>query len=204
MATALETLKGLTVKQRFLACVLILMTILGAFVWFVFIPYSDEIAQLQGGISTLAKEVNVHQIKTRHFEELKRENAELQQTLAKLREQFPPEAEVEIFLKQVSELGEKTGLNFKLWKPSEKKRHPSGLYTEVPVVVEVAGEYHALGLFFDKINKLPRIINWSNLKMGSAKTDESRVLIQTSFLATAFAAAGDAPPSPPKKARSTP
>jgi type IV pilus assembly protein PilO len=203
MTTALETLKGLTGKQKILASTLILMLISGAFVWFIFIPYSDEISQLQGTISSLTKDVNVHQIKTRHLEELKRENQELQRTLAKLREQFPPEAEVEIFLKQVSELGEKTGLDFKLWKPNEKKRHPSGLYTEVPVAVEVAGEYHALGLFFDKINKLPRIINWSNLKMGSTKIDEGRVLIQTGFLATAFAAAEDAPP-PPKKGGAAP
>jgi len=123
--------------------------------------------------------------------------------LAKLREKFPPEAEVEIFLKQVSELGEKTGLSFKLWKPNDKKPHSSGLYTEVPVSVEVAGEYHALGLFFDKINKLPRIINWSNIKMGSAKIDQTRMLIQTSFLATAFAAAVEVSP-PPQKVGATP
>ena len=203
MAAALETLKGLTSRQRILVCVLTLMMVSGAFIWFIFIPYSDEISQLRMAVATLTKEVNVHQIKTRHLPDLKREHVALQRTLTKLREKFPPEAEVEIFLKQVSELGEKTGLSFKLWKPNDKKPHSSGLYTEVPVSVEVAGEYHALGLFFDKINKLPRIINWSNIKMGSAKIDQARMLIQTSFLATAFAAAVEVSP-PPQKVGATP
>ncbi len=63
---------------------------------------------------------------------------------------------------------------------------------KLPVSVEVAGGYHTAALFFDRINKLPRIINVSNLVMGSPKIEQERVVIQTVFELTAFAA----PPEP--------
>ena len=188
MAINLERLKGLTNTQKFVSLFLIIVIISGAFLWFVFIPKSSEISQLNGDMAALNNEINIHRTKVRRLEELKKENSELQRQLALLKEQLPPEAEVEILLKQVSELGGRTGLDFKLWQPVQKKQNSSGLYAEIPVNVEVAGGYHALGVFFDKISKLPRIINVSNIRMGTSKTQGNRVLIQTSFSATAFAA----------------
>jgi type IV pilus assembly protein PilO len=95
-------------------------------------------------------------------------------------------------------------LDFKLWRPSERRPGASGLYTEIPVDVEVAGGYHAVASFFDRIGKLPRIVNVSGLKMTNPKVDKSRLMIQTTFRATAFAAmdAGAQPPPaapPPAK-----
>ncbi|HEY5599822.1 MAG TPA: type 4a pilus biogenesis protein PilO [Candidatus Manganitrophaceae bacterium] len=187
MAINLEKLKSLTNTQKFISLVLILVIISGAFVWFIFIPKSAEISQFNEAINSLNNDINVHRTKARRLEELIKENKELQRQLAELKEQLPPQAEVEILLKQVSELGGRTGLDFKLWKPAEKKQNPSGLYVEIPVNVEVAGGYHALGVFFDKISKLPRIVNVSNIKMGNAKIEKNKFLIQTSFSATAFA-----------------
>ncbi len=200
----IDGIKNLTGTQKSLAFLFILLVMSGAFIWFVFIPYNDEISQLEDAISGLNNEINVHRTMVRHLDDLKKENEQLEAKLAGLKKKFPVGAEVALFLKQVSELGGKTGLNFKLWKPAVQTRHASGLYVEVPVNVEVSGEYHALGIFFDRISQLPRIINWANIKMGNAKLVNNRVMIETSFSATAFASAveGVAPaatPDPTKK-----
>ncbi|MFQ5781101.1 MAG: type 4a pilus biogenesis protein PilO, partial [Nitrospiria bacterium] len=63
----------------------------------------------------------------------------------------------------------------------------SGLYVEIPVNIEVAGGYHSLAVFFDKISKLSRIVNVSNIRMTSPKAERDNIVIQTSFSATAFA-----------------
>jgi type IV pilus assembly protein PilO len=57
----------------------------------------------------------------------------------------------------------------------------------MPVSVEVAGGYHTAALFFDRVNKLSRIINVSNLAMGSPRIEQDRVVVQTVFDLTAFA-----------------
>ncbi len=196
MAVIVDQLKHLTNTQRAVAALLGLLILLGGFVWFVFIPNNDEISRLNATIAELQNDINVRRVMVKHLEELKVENLLLENRLAVLQKKFPTEAEVETFLKQVSDLGEKAGLNFKLWKPSPRRVHASRLYLEVPVAIEVSGEYHSLGIFFDQISHLPRIVNWADIKMGNAKLDKNRVVIETSFLATAFASvpAGAEPP----------
>jgi len=204
MAMIVDPIKHLTSTQRAIGALLGVLILLGAFVWFVFIPNNDEISRLEETIAGLQNDINIRRVMVRHLEELKVENRLLEERLALLQKKFPTEAEVEVFLKQVSDLGEKAGLNFKLWKPSERRVHPSGLYLEVPVAVEVSGEYHSLGVFFDQISHLPRIVNWADLKMGNAKLDKNRVMIETSFVATAFAtvpAGAELPPPEEEKAK---
>jgi type IV pilus assembly protein PilO len=73
------------------------------------------------------------------------------------------------------------------------------------VEVEVAGNYHAVAAFFDRIGKLPRIVNVSGLKMANGKLDKDRLMIQTTFRATAFAAIEDpAGPNGDKQAAAPP
>jgi len=204
MAAILEKLKNLTNTQKFVSLVLIIVIVSGAFVWFVFIPKSGDISALNSDIASLSNDINIHRTKVKRLDELIKENRELQRKLTELKEQLPPEAEVEILLKQVSELGARTGLDFKLWRPAGKNPNASGLYVEIPVNVEVAGGYHALGVFFDKISKLPRIVNVSNIKMGNPKTEQNRLLIQTSFSATAFASVEGGAPVQEASTQATP
>jgi type IV pilus assembly protein PilO len=197
----LDSFKNLPGYQKALLGAFPAIMILAAFVWFIYMPKNAKVAAIEQQIAQINNEINVNEAKARRLEELKRENAELDKQLTLLKEQLPPESEVATLLKQVSDLGIKTGLDFKLWKPADRRPGASGLYTEIPVEVEVAGAYHSLGAFFDRIGKLPRIVNVSSLKMSNVKTDRDRLMIQTTFRATAFAAieegataAGTTPP----------
>jgi type IV pilus assembly protein PilO len=84
-------------------------------------------------------------------------------------------------------------LDIKLWKPGAMAEDASKLFLRMPVSVEVAGGYHTAALFFDRISKLPRIINVSDLRMGAAKIERDHVVIQTQFDLIAFVAP---PPTP--------
>lgn len=197
-----DSFKALPAYQKVVLGAIPIIGFLAAFVWFIYMPKNAEIAVLEQEIAQINNEINVNQAKARRLEELKRENTELAKQLALLKEQLPPESEVATLLKQVSDLGIKTGLDFKLWRPSDRRPGSAGLYTEIPVEVEVAGNYHAVAAFFDRIGKLPRIVNVSGLKMGSGKIEKDRLMIQTTFRATAFAAMPD--PTAPEAANAQP
>jgi len=184
----LDFIKNIPNQLRLVILALGIVIIVGMFIAFIYIPKNNEKSQLSGDIAKLENEINIYRVKVRRLEELKRENAELERQLAEKKEQLPQEAEVATLLKQISELGIRAGLDFRLWRPAERKENASGLYVEIPVNVEVAGGYHALGLFFDRVSKLPRIVNISNLRMTNAKVEKDKLSIQTSFVATAFAA----------------
>lgn len=183
-----EVLKNVPLYQRVLVLGVFLLIIVGGFMYLVYLPKSSEIDGLQASISKLNDDINVSRIKVRRLDELKAENDKLRRQLKERQRQLPSKSEVATLLKQVSDLGVGTGLDIKLWKPKPSQKDPSGLFISIPVDVEVTGDYHSVAMFFDRINKLPRIVNIKNLKMGNAKEVAGKLKIQTKFIATAFAA----------------
>jgi len=194
----LDFIKNLPPYQKMLALGLVVILIVAMFFWFFYLPKNNQIVGLQNDIAKLQGEISINRAKVEKLDQLKRENAELEAQLAQKKEQLPPEAEVASLLKQVSDLGLRVGLDFKLWKPQPKKENSSGLYSEIPVDVEIGGGYHTIATFFDSVSKLPRIVNITNIKMGNTHVERGRLTIQTAFVATAFAAAEPKPPEAQK------
>jgi type IV pilus assembly protein PilO len=193
----LDIIRNLPLYQKVVALILIMIIIVAIFFYFLYLPKRNQIVLLQNEISKLQNEININMTKARRLEDLKRENAELERQLLQKKEQLPPEAEVASLLKQVTDLGLRVGLDFKLWRPAPKKTNPSGLYLEIPVDVEIAGNYHTVATFFDRVGKLPRIVNIGNLRMSNPRVDKGSLIVQTTFVATAFAAAEEKPPETP-------
>jgi type IV pilus assembly protein PilO len=188
MKELLEKINSLPKYQRLIAGILIIVLILGLFIWLSYLPNKNKITLLQNEIAKIQNEININMTKARRLEELKKENKELERQLTLKKYQLPPEAEVESLLKQVSELGLGVGLDFKLWRPSPKIANPSGLYIEIPVDIEIVGYYHTVATFFDRVGKLSRIVNIKNIQMSNPRIVNDRVMLQTRFVATAFAA----------------
>jgi type IV pilus assembly protein PilO len=152
----------------------------------------------------LESEIQTLSIKVKHLDELIAANKQLEIELAKKKERLPPEEEAIMLLKQVSDLGVRLGLDIKLWKPGAQSEDASKLFVKMPVNVEVSGVYHTAALFFDRINRLPRIITVSGLKMGSPKTEQGRIVSQTTFDLVAYAAPQEKPvPAMPVPAAAT-
>lgn len=188
MKELLEKINSLPKYQKLIVGILIIVIILAVFFYFSYLPKKETIGSLQNEISKLQNEININMTKARRLEELKKENEELERQLTLKKYQLPPEAEVESLLKQVSELGLGVGLDFKLWRPSPKMVSPSGLYIEIPVDIEIVGHYHTVATFFDRVGKLSRIVNIKNIQMSNPRVVNDRVMLQTRFVATAFAA----------------
>jgi type IV pilus assembly protein PilO len=156
----------------------------------------NKITALQGEVAKLDTDIQALTIKVKHLDELIAANKQLEIELAKKKERLPPQEEAVMLLKQLSDLGVRLGLDIRLWKPGNTVEDPSKLFVRMPVSVEVAGGYHTAALFFDRINKMPRIMNVSDLRMGSPRTEADRVVIQTVFELTAFVAPPDPKPAP--------
>jgi type IV pilus assembly protein PilO len=192
--------------QRLVIFALLLVFCIGGFIYVIYLPKQELLVELKKNIAELETEIKTNQTLADKLPQLQEEKAKAEAQLTALQQELPAEAEVVALLKQIAEVGVKSGLNFKLWKPGSSRPGRDGLYVEYPVDVEVAGGYHALAGFFDQIGHLQRIVNVTNLKMGQVKATQSDVDIQTGFVATAFAAGGGqeaapaAAPPPPKRA----
>jgi len=159
------------------------------FIWQVHIPKKTQIRQLEEDIAVVQAKVNDNDAKIRRLDELKAEVKSLERKLQVLTEQLPPGTEVSGLLRQIQNLVSESGLTLKLWRPDTRRVHPSGLYEEIPITMELSGGYHNLALFFDQVSKLTRIVNMLNLKMGSATMSKSgNMEIKIGCTAMTFAA----------------
>lgn len=159
-----------------------------AVTFMVILPKNKELKALNSKIQIQENEIAKSQAKAEKLTELITENHRLRKRLNELREQLPEEKEVSNLLKQVSDLGIVAGLRILLWKPEQKKSHPSGIVYEIPVRVELSGSYHNLGYFFSSLTKLNRIVNISDIKLSDPKPAKESSVLKVTFTATTFSA----------------
>lgn len=191
MAINLNKIKNLPPHIQIIIAVVPSIILIVLFFFLIYSPKSKEIKALNTKIVKLDKEIKVGEEKVRKLDALIAENAQLKKKLARLKEQLPEEKEVSVLLKQISELGLRSGLEILLWKPQSKKTQPEGLYVEIPVKVKVLADYHKLGDFFSHISRLPRLVNISSivLKISPKKGQAVKGIINADFTARTFASA---------------
>jgi len=159
------------------------------FIWQVHIPKKTQIKELEKDIAAIQLTIKANDEKIRKLDELRVEVKSLEQKLQLLTAQLPPETEVSGLLRQIQNLVSQSGLSLKLWRPDKRRAHPSGLYEEIPINMDLTGGYHDVGMFFDRVSKLTRIVNMLNLKMGQATMSKTgNMEIKISCTAMTFAA----------------
>lgn len=199
----MSAFKAIPTNQKFTLLVLLLAGIGAGFYYLVEDPQSREIQTLTAAVSKLDTEISANKEKVKNLEALKKLTGELGLQLAKIQEHLPPESEAATVLKQLSDLGTRIGLTLKLWRPGPRQEDSSKLFVKLPADVEMIGGYHTLALFFDRISKMPRIINVNKIKMAkgaAGPVEKDRVSVQATFQLTAFASPS-AQASPPVVAK---
>jgi type IV pilus assembly protein PilO len=63
-----------------------------------------------------------------------------------------------------------------------KQAEPESFYEEIPVKVSVNGPFHSTAVFFDKVAKLPRIVNIEEVTMGEGKDLKGQRVLTTSCI----------------------
>ncbi|MBI4169933.1 MAG: type 4a pilus biogenesis protein PilO [Acidobacteria bacterium] len=114
--------------------------------------------------------------------EFEREIENLQAKLSDLLAILPTEPETGELLKWVKNLADQSNLDLKQFNPGALR--PVEFYKEFPITMEVNGDYHDLGVFFDRISKYSRIINVSGVNVGANRS--GRGSITSMFTATTF------------------
>lgn len=179
-------IKTLPPSARIIITILpsVIITVLAIF--FLILPRDREIKRLNAEITKQENEIARDQAKAAKLDILRKENERLKEKLEELKLQLPEEREISGLLKQVSDLGIKSGLRIMLWKPEQKKDHPSGIVYEIPVNVELSGSYHNLGIFFSSLTRLNRIVNIGDIKLSDPKAQRNEAILKITFKATTF------------------
>jgi type IV pilus assembly protein PilO len=114
-------------------------------------------------------EVNALRQFENNLPELNRQIEELKQQLEIQKQIVPDEQEADQFMHLMQNTAQSAGIEIRRWtaKPVTSKE----FYTEVPFDLELDGPYYSVLNFFDRVAKLERIINVSNLQLNTLKGD---------------------------------
>jgi type IV pilus assembly protein PilO len=188
MALTIDSILKLPTPKKALILVGILGVITALYFHSFFSPQQEELKVLKGDLNKLVKELNESKAVTRDLQKFKEQIAKLNEELRNALTQLPNEKEIPEILKNITSLGKESNLEFTLFRP--KAEEPQQFYAKVPIELTVLGSYHNTGIFFDKVSKLPRIINVVDFNMTRAKDikgkGETEILVKTSCLVNTY------------------
>lgn len=126
--------------------------------------------------------------------EFRREVERKEATLQALSRILPSQKEVDDLLRKVQQLAAESSLDVLRFKPEATK--PQSFYAEWPISLELDGSYHNLAYFFDRLSRLSRIMNVSNLEVDAKKEPTIASTITAKCTATTFVFIETPPPAP--------
>jgi type IV pilus assembly protein PilO len=104
-----------------------------------------------------------------------------------LKQVLPEQRDVGDMLRRIQTLATQSRMNVRSFRPQPVANKE--LHAEWPMMIEFDGNYHDLGEFFDRVSKVPRIINISGItiKAKDARAmGEQNATISAQCLATTF------------------
>jgi type IV pilus assembly protein PilO len=102
----------------------------------------------------------------------RKEIALLEQTLVALTERLPNERETPPLYRSVSDAAYQAGLSVALFQPREAQIRD--YYAEIPITFTAEGNYHQFGTFFEKVARLPRVVNVGDLKISGVGPKDAK------------------------------
>jgi type IV pilus assembly protein PilO len=149
-----------------------------------------SIDQREQQLNGLRAEITKAQETAKRLPEFQGEVTELESRLESLRAVLPEQKDVADLLTRIQTLATQSNLTIKGFKPGAVTTKQ--LHAEWPITLELSGTYHDLGAFFDKVSKVPRIININDIEIkavqvapGQAKATSSAT-VDAKCLATTF------------------
>jgi len=161
------------------------------------LPKSSKIDQLTKEQQRLDQELVSVKRKAKLLKKYQKEFKENQAKFKLVMKSLPDKKEIPSLLTNISRSGQDAGLEFLIFEP--KPEINNDFYTEIPLLINVSGNYHNVAVFFDKVSRLNRIVNIKDIKMKAPKGGENLI---TSCTAVTYQFVERAPkPSKGKKKR---
>jgi type IV pilus assembly protein PilO len=188
MALTMDSILKLPTPKKVLILVAILFVIAGLYLYSVIIPIQDDLKVVKGELSKLESELSTSKAIASDLQKFKEQVANLNEQLKNALTQLPNEKEIPEILKTISGLGKESNLEFTLFRP--KPEIPQQFLATVPIELVALGNYHNIGSFFDKVSKLPRIINVVDFNMTRAKDIKGKgdpeIMLKTSCIINTY------------------
>lgn len=175
-----------------------LAVLVGGLFWYFY--WSDatvERDEKTAKLEALNKEIRALEVTAQKLGEFQREVALLEKKLETLKSILPPAKETPDLMRKVQALAAQSNLTINNFTPGATVNKE--FYQEWPISMGLVGNFHNLALFFDKVSRLPRLVNVNNIKITANGNQTASQTITVANTATTFVYI-ETPPGAPKPA----
>lgn len=156
------------------------------FVLYYFVSHKNTVEKINTLVSKreeLKTKYNKNVIYANKERQLIDDIEKLNKDLDKAKIKLPSAKEIPNLLINISNTGTNTGLEFLLFKPFPEEK--KDFYSKVPVEMVILGSFHNIATFFDKVKKMKRIVDISNVKIKSSSR-KGGISLEASCKATTY------------------
>ena len=153
-----------------------ILLLAGAFIYFLYLPITEEIGKTEEEIVKLEQKLNQAKVRAKRGEALEQEYAQVDAQFKEALKLLPDSKEIPSLLTTLSRLGAASSLGIRHVRLQQDR--PKDFYVEIPVSLEVSGPYHNVAVFFDKVGQMERIVNILNVSMKPTQA-RSTTLVTT-------------------------
>ena len=156
---------------------IIAVLIVGFFYFIYYKPKGKELVSLQTERKKVEADVRKAQQKKRDLDKIEAELKTLTATLANLEAIIPQKKEMSDILRRIQQLAYDSRLNIRRFAP--QRLDDKEFFSEQPISIEMTGNYHNLGRFFDQLSRFSRLFIVENfsIKTLARQTDASTVSV---------------------------
>lgn len=137
--------------------------VIGLGYWKLTMPKIEELKGVEAKEVELKADFESKQQKAANLEVLKQQLEDIKQTMGELLQKLPSKTQVPDLLQDISQTGLGAGLEFDIFKPSAEV--PQEFYVELPIQIQVTGDYHQFGNFISGVAALQRIVTVHDIKI---------------------------------------
>jgi len=162
-----------------------LAVLVGGMFWYFY--WSDATVERDAKttkLEALNKEIRALEVTAQKLGEFQREVALLEKKLETLKSILPPAKETPDLMRKVQALAAQSNLTINNFTPGATVNKE--FYQEWPISMGLVGNFHNLALFFDKVSRLPRLVNVNNIKISSLPNQTASQTISVVNTATTF------------------
>lgn len=205
MEKLLEKFAKIPLQQKLIAVGAVVALVAFATYFLSVDPALSQIADNDARIEQQDAQLLKLQQQAQHRTQFMREVERLKQRLREAEEQLPKQAEIPKLLRDIAYEAQQSGLRLDRFEIQAESQE--GDFARVPVTMSVRGSYHEIAVFFDRLAKMPRIVNVTDLLMTKPELENKKIVVSSSYTATTYRFLDKAPeekkvdgePKKPKK-----
>jgi len=161
---------------------------------FYFKPKNAEIKNLRAERQKIEQEVQDLKAKKAELDQIEAELVAMNKQLKELETIIPQKREISDILRRIQQLAFDARLNIVKFAPRGEIR--KGFYAEWPIPIEVSGNFHNLGMFFDSLSRFSRIFTIENFTIRAVTSQTESLTITSGFTAKTYYFLEEAVPAP--------